>query len=407
MANNTESEAAVPTEVIEGVSSKKTDEGDKDVSTKEADPNVIELEFHQRWPGYSLMALCSLLNLSAISSVPSEERQEYWVMSMMFGIVTCMLSLFVLLHGRFQLVLNYLDYHKAREGYLEGYILFSFVIWWFAGVGYITQPGGIAYVASNIYFSAWGSLFSCVYTLNEWSTEKDVLSIKEITSISMTLRSWYMHFLSACVVFSSSIQLYGFLVIFDDIEDTAFAIALSLVSLLMSLFFILVHYDFFTRCHVEEGGWTELFSAIFLAIVWTIGIGIFTKEGGIAATMEGNLCYQDPTSAQRGDCTIVLDLTDTSGASSRFQVACEQLPRQVSVWNFGGYQYRELLGVLTSVISPKDPRIQSLLCVLVLPLILLQSSIPLEGRASDEFGPGQRRTRTKRNRRSGGGWVVR
>jgi hypothetical protein len=323
-------EESATSEGMKEISSKKSDEDDKyHVPSQEAEKELIELT--RRWPGYSLIALCSLLNFSAISSVPSEERQEYWVMSMMFGIVTFLLCVFVLLHGRFQLFLKYLDYHKSRDGYLEGYVLFSFVIWWFAGVGYITQPGGIAYVASNIYYSAWGSVFSCVYTLNDWSKEKDLLSIAEITSISMTLRSWYIHFLSACVVFSSSIQLSGSLLIFDDIEDTSFGIALSFVSLIMSLFFILVHYDFFTQCPIEEGGWTELFSAIFLATVWTIGIGVLTKDGGIAATMEGNQCYRDPTSVERDNCTIVLDLTDTSGANSRLEVACKRLPRQVSL----------------------------------------------------------------------------
>jgi hypothetical protein len=329
MTDRTDNKEAAPIDGVEEVSSKKSDEGDNSVPTKEAEKDLREL--NQRWPGYSLIALCSLLNFSAISSVPSEERQKYWIMSMMFGIVTCLLCLLVLLDVRFQLFLSFFDYHKARDGYLEGYVLFSFVIWWFVGVGYITQPGGIAYVASNIYYSAWGSLFSCVYTLNEWSTEKDVLSISEITSVSMTLRSWYIHFLSACVVFSSSIQLHGSLRVFDDVEDTSFGIALSFVSVIISLFFILVHYDFFTQCSIEEGGWNELFSAIFLATVWTIGIGILTNDGGIAATMEGNQCFRDPTAIERDNCTIVLDLTDTSGASSRFEVACERLPRQVSV----------------------------------------------------------------------------
>lgn len=325
-------EEEAPTEAVEDVSSQKGGEDDKDDSSREQEKDPIE--YNPRWVGYVSIMFISLLNFTAISTVPSEDRQEYWIMSMVFGIASFLLSLFILIHDRAQMCLSYFHYTKARDGYLEGYVLISFVIWWLIGVAYITQPGGVAYVANNIYYSSWASLFSCAYTLNEWSAEKDIITIEEITSISMTLRSWYIHFISACVVFSSSIQLHGLLYRFDEIEDTSFGIAIGFVSMVVSLFFILVHYDFFKRCHIEESGWSELFSSVFLVIAWIVGVSILTKDGGIAATVEGNHCYRDPTSVEGDNCTIVLYLTDTSGANSRFELACERLPRQVRSYGF-------------------------------------------------------------------------
>ena len=148
-------------------------------------------------------------------------------------------------------------------------------------VGYLTSPGGIAYIASNIYYSAWFCLFSCVYTLNEWSAEKDILSIEEITSVSYTLKGWWIHFFAGIVVFGSCIDLYITLDE-DDFDDTSFGIALGLVSMIVALFYILIHYDFFSSCGLEEGGWLELSSAIFLIVCWCIGLSILTKDGMFA-----------------------------------------------------------------------------------------------------------------------------
>eukprot|EP00533_Pseudo-nitzschia_delicatissima_P013521 CAMPEP_0197266442 /NCGR_PEP_ID=MMETSP1432-20130617/3007_1 /TAXON_ID=44447 /ORGANISM="Pseudo-nitzschia delicatissima, Strain UNC1205" /LENGTH=290 /DNA_ID=CAMNT_0042731313 /DNA_START=153 /DNA_END=1025 /DNA_ORIENTATION=+ len=206
------------------------------------------------------------------------------------------------------------DYTKSKNGFVEGSTLLFCVVWWIVGVAYITRPGGIAFTVSNIYYSAWLTVFSCVYTLNEWSDSKDILSIAEITSVSFTLRYWWIHFTAAFVVFVSSCSLE--IQLGDEIADNfkgkktdaLFGICVGLISLIVSSYFILVHYDFIT--FVEEGGWAELLSSLFLIAVWIISISIFTNHDGIAATVSGFDCIPQLAKgnslvASIHNCTII------------------------------------------------------------------------------------------------------
>lgn len=142
-------------------------------------------------------------------------------------------------------------------------------------VAILTRPAGLAYYAINIYFSSWLALISCVYTLDQWSSSKDIISIQELTSLSATLKSWYTLFLTSLVCFGSAISLhiYFFRRAQQHSGETAFAVALGLFSTLVSLFFILVHYKFFTECcsTVKQGGWLELATACFMILAWTVG----------------------------------------------------------------------------------------------------------------------------------------
>lgn len=142
-------------------------------------------------------------------------------------------------------------------------------------VAILTRPAGLAYFATNIYFSSWSALISCVYTLNKWSSSKDIISIQELTQLSATLKSWYCLFLTSLVCFGSSISMNIYFGARNEAHggETAFAVALSLLSGLVSLFFILVHYKFFTDCckGVHEGGWLELATAFFMILCWTVG----------------------------------------------------------------------------------------------------------------------------------------
>ena len=119
---------------------------------------------------------------------------------MAFGLLTFTVAVLVLMQDRSQRCLEPFHFTKAKDGYVEGGTLLFCVLWWIVGTSYITRAGGIAYVATNIYFSSWLSLFSSVYTLNEWSASKDILSIAELTSISSTLKSWWVLFISSLVV---------------------------------------------------------------------------------------------------------------------------------------------------------------------------------------------------------------
>jgi len=284
MASDEATTAAAPAE----------NKGDKNVNNdEESEP----IEYNPRWMGYLCILMFSLINFTSISKVPGELGKSAWASGLIFGILTFVMASIVLILDRCQSNLGgflSFNYTKCMNGYLEGSFLVFWVVWWIVGVAYTTHPGGIAYTVSNIYYSAWFTLASCVYTLNEWSTSKDILSIDEIISVSFTLRYWWIHCLAAFVVFSSStgleVRLGNLRVqsVIGEAQDALFGILMGLLSLTISLFFILVHYDFIT-C-VEEGGWTELFSTVLLIFVWVIALSIFTGSGGIASTISGFDC---------------------------------------------------------------------------------------------------------------------
>jgi len=156
------------------------------------------IEYNPRLMGYLCIIMFSATNFACISII----REHGSVGGVAFGVLTFLIASLVLLQDRSQKLLDYFNYTKAKDGYVEGCVLLFMVVWWIVGVAVITKPGGIAYQASNIYYSAWFTVFACVYTLNEWSDSKDILSIAEITGVSCTLKSWWIHFLSAWVVFA-------------------------------------------------------------------------------------------------------------------------------------------------------------------------------------------------------------
>jgi hypothetical protein len=183
-------------------------------STNENSQNVngnIEeqerIEYNPRWMGYLCIIMFSGINYISISNVPRKLRHSVWASSMPFGVLTFLIASLVLIHDRCRKKPCGFDYTKSKSGFVEGFTLLFSVVWWIVGVAYITRPGGIAYTVSNIYYSAWLTVFACVYTLNEWSDSKDILSIAEITSVSFTLRYWWIHFTAAFVVFVSSCSL--------------------------------------------------------------------------------------------------------------------------------------------------------------------------------------------------------
>mmetsp|Transcript_14188 Transcript_14188/g.32999 ORF Transcript_14188/g.32999 Transcript_14188/m.32999 type:complete len:195 (+) Transcript_14188:44-628(+) len=162
-----------------------------------------KIEYNKRWMGYLSIMMCSGINFICIAIVDPEYKEQFErVIGVAFGVFPFLIACLVLIQDRSQRLLDYFHYTKARNGYVEGGVLTLLVMWWIVGVGVMTKPGGIAYQASNIYYSSWGSLVSCLYTLSLWSTEKDILSISELTGVSLTMKSWWVHFLSACIVFA-------------------------------------------------------------------------------------------------------------------------------------------------------------------------------------------------------------
>jgi hypothetical protein len=286
-------------------------------------PPQEPIEYNPRWMGYAYILLASLVNFASCSNVPEVQRAAFWYLSIAFGVLTFCVSSLIILQDLLQPWIKLPDVIQAHEGYMEGYILCFMVLWWVVGVAYITRPGGIAYVASNIWFSAWLSLFACCHTLNEWSASKDLLSFEEIISVSPTLIWWWLHFFSACTVFGSCVDIIiRYNQRWDDFQDASFGLALGLMSMVLSFMMVLIHYDFLSACQCEEGGWTELFTSVFLILIWIIGLAILTQEGGIAGTMTGNQCIRHPGNIVPIDinCTVVVDETVLS---------CRDVPEQI------------------------------------------------------------------------------
>mmetsp|Transcript_28024 Transcript_28024/g.60041 ORF Transcript_28024/g.60041 Transcript_28024/m.60041 type:complete len:378 (+) Transcript_28024:80-1213(+) len=304
-------------------------------STNQNDSVVAEkIEYNERWMGYLSIIMCSGINFICISIVDRRHDDQLGSeIGVAFGILTFLISSLVLLQDRSQRLLDYFHYTKARNGYIEGLVLVFMAGWWIVGVGVITKPGGIAYQASNIYYSSWGSLVSCLYTLNLWSTEKNILSVDEITGVSFTLKSWWVHFLSACVVFACSINLHvriSFLSSSNDAPKTPYAIVCGLVSIAVSSFWIGVHLNFCNMRGIKEGGWFEIFSTIFLMFMWIIGLSVFTKDGGIAAKAEGDECKSDLSVKDvEGNCTVILFVEDAEGIIRNIEMNCNELKGEV------------------------------------------------------------------------------
>lgn len=245
-----------------------------DTTKTNDNPNKKQKEHNPRWKGYVFITITSLINLCSISTVNEDIKLEsaYWAATLVFGLVTFTLALLVLLQDR--VCIDLFHYQKIKNGKLEAGTLIFMTVWWIVGVGIQTKAGGIAYVANNIYYSSWSCLASCMYTLNEWSASKDILSLKELTGLSLTLKSWYVCLLSSLVVLFTSVDLY---VQLDgtQLDNASTGIGIAVFSCIISTFFILVHYQFFVE--IEEGGWLELSSSFFLILLWTIALAVLTQ----------------------------------------------------------------------------------------------------------------------------------
>lgn len=267
-----------------------------------ATTNLRPREYNPRWLGYSLIGLGSLVNLSSVSSIsPGYQTHGTSHPALVFGILTFLLCVIILGLDRSQLFIETFNYTKAWDGKLEGYTLLMLTILWIVAVGVMTQVGGIGYSTLNVYFSSWLTLFAVIYTLNKWSESKDILSIAELTSISATLKSWYMLFLSSIVVFGTCVNILAVVsspsssVVSpsNNLGDAVYGCIIAFVSTILSLAMIFVHYNFIEFCN--QGGWIEMALCVVLVLLWIMAVALITQSGGVGATIVGtnyDLLYQ-------------------------------------------------------------------------------------------------------------------
>jgi len=277
----------------------------KIMAPKEEEKQAVKpREYNPRYKGYILIMLSSLINLSAISNIEVDGPFDgFWGFCLSFGCLTFAASVLIMFLDRTQCCHATFNYTKAFDGKFEGYMLLAFTLWWVVGVFYCTQVNGIAYTALNIYFSAWMSLVSCIYTLNKWSAAKDILSIAELTGVSATLKSWYVLFISSAIVTGTSVDLFTRLTGSEQ-GNAALGFAIGIASTILSFGFILVHYKFLQFC--TEGGWIELCSSFLLILMWIVAVAVLTQNEGIAATMVGTGCQSRAFSfiGAISNCTI-------------------------------------------------------------------------------------------------------
>jgi hypothetical protein len=297
------------------------DERVEQAKKKEKKQPVKPREYNPRAKGYILICLSSLVNLSAISNVVQENRDYdgIWGLCVTFGWLTFSASLLILFFDRTQYCLDTFNYTKAYDGKFEGYALLFFTLWWIFGVSYITQVNGVAFLAMNIYFSSWSTLASCVYTLNKWSTAKDILSIAELTGVSATLKSWYVLSIASLFTMGTAFDLFFRLQDAHNLKSSsAMGFAMGIASSIISFMFILVHYNFI-QCFTE-GGWIELSFAFLLILLWIVGVAVLTQDDGVAATIMGVGCpgadWLESESGLIDTCTIAF--TTESGEEKTF-----------------------------------------------------------------------------------------
>lgn len=273
-------------------------------------------EYNPRWKGYSFVLLSSLINFSAVSNIQEDPAGP----ALSFGVVLFVYALAVLVTDRCGVDL----YTKALDGRLEGYCLVVATLYAVTAVAYITQVGGVAYLALNAYFTAWLMLASCLYTLNRYSASRDILSFAEMTSVSATLKSWYIVFLASLVVTGTSINMFVVLdnerddgggkfpivspetLEDDDARGAALGIAFGLASTLLSMGMILVHYNLIEFC--VEGGWTELSLIVLTILMWVVATAVLTEDEAIASTIAGSGCENVKAAKE-----VIPDEPDDSG----------------------------------------------------------------------------------------------
>lgn len=259
---------------------------DEKSKAKEKKEPAKKPEYNPRWYCYTLIIIASLINLCAASFVNNDPDPRHHVnfngnrsFALFFGTFTFAVVCLILLLDRTQLFIDKFNYSKDRDGMVEGGFLLFLLVLWIIGVGYQTKVEGIAYRAMNVYFSSWLTLFLIARTLDEWSTEKDYLSWKEMTSISKTDLSWYILFFSSMVVLGTCIDMMINAGYIQNIDWLWVGITFSAVSTVSSICFILFHYKILDCGCKGKLIWAEISFALLLTVMWIVCVYLFTSAG--------------------------------------------------------------------------------------------------------------------------------
>lgn len=293
-------------------------------SSNAKDKKSKQWESNPRWLGYCYIMLTSLVCFSSSSNIPDYLKTGEWATEVAIAVFTFVLPVLLLVLDRSRV--KDFNLAKALDGKLEGYTLLLFLIIWIINVALLTKPGGLAYFASNIYFSCWLALWSCLYTFDKWSASKDIISFQELTQLSATLKTWYVLWFCSMVSFGSSIHLYQVLKDEDTklSNDAAYMIAMGLTSAIISFLFILVHYKFFDN--VKQGGWLELATAAFLILVWTVSVSLITQHQGLAPTVAGSGCKPDIDQGDFENCTVLVSRFNKTANETYYEsLTCQSL----------------------------------------------------------------------------------
>jgi hypothetical protein len=286
---------------------------------------------HPRWRRYCFLLLSSLIQCSAVATIRHDEYSWLeWALAVQFGVVLFVFS-GVSLCTRFRDHDNddSGDAKKKKktngrkesdiESPWEGYWLVAAVLYSLAGAAFVTRVGAIGYVALNVYFGAWLTVVAAIATLNQWSTDRDILSIDELTSVSLTLKSWWTLLLTGII---AAVTAFNFWLV----ESRGlFGVAMGSISAITAAFFIATHYNLL-KVGCAEGGWAELFAIVALCILWTIATAVITQESGIGATIAGSKRLRLGSMDDDDDDCVVFHHNETISCTEWITAHTEYVP---------------------------------------------------------------------------------
>ena len=259
------------------------------------------LDYNKKWKSYILICVTSLTNFVSIGEAFDCDCSHHYVngahpnLNYMFGVVSFTVALLILLFDLVGFIRHKVkfDFKSLMTGKVEGLTLFILVLWWISGVISITRAGGVGYASLNIYLSSWTSLFVCIYTLDQWSGEQDLITLHELTRLSITLPSWWIVFWASIVTLGSGADAASKTTSDYVNNSCSVAVGISSITAIVSAFFIFSHYEFFPCCASSSswltyGGWFELACSIMVNIWLVIEVEQLTGAGAIASTINGN-----------------------------------------------------------------------------------------------------------------------